>query len=85
MQSLAFIREARKLVRALDDQRVAGFTRTIRSDERFETQKKIDQLFAGLYNPTLPSAFHLRNAALDCGYTVDRRVLNRLSQFEYLS
>lgn len=72
------------MIRALDDQRVAGFTRNIRSDERFETQKRIDQLFAGLYNPTLPSAYYLRNAAIQGGYTVDRRVLNRLAQHEYL-
>jgi len=48
-------------------------------------QKELNQLFGGLGNPTLPSAYRLRDLALEEGYAVDPRVLQRLSQFEYLS
>ena len=47
-------------------------------------QKRVNSLFSGLQNPTLPSAFRLRDAAYDAGLQVDGRVLQRLSQFEHM-
>jgi hypothetical protein len=51
-------------------------------EQREEVQKDINQLFAGLNNPTLPSAFKLRDAALRNGFQVNPKVLNDLSRFE---
>lgn len=52
--------------------------------DRDAVQKEINQLFGSLQNPTLPSAYRLRDLALSKGYAVDAKVQNRLSQFENL-
>ena len=49
------------------------------------TQKEITTLFKGLQNPTLPSAYRLRDVCLRNGYTVGHEVQIRLSSFEHIS
>lgn len=83
MNSVNFIREAAQLIKEIrDHQVVADFQEY---DERMRNaqslQKRINSAYSGLQNPTLPSAFRLRDVARDAGYQVDSRVLQRLSQF----
>lgn len=85
MESRAFIRSAQVLM----DKIVQGTEGNLQAYELQalgeELQKEVNQLFAGLSNPTLPSAYRLRDTALAAGLSVDGRVLQRLSQFEFLS
>lgn len=76
MQSMAFIKAAGELINKIE-QSPGGSDDTV--------QREISQLFSGLQNPTLPSAFRLRDTAQANGYTVDGRVLQRLAQFDNLS
>lgn len=51
-------------------------------NQRETVQKEVNQLFSGLQNPTLPSAFRLRDTAMRNGFHVSPMALNRLAQFE---
>ena len=45
-------------------------------------QKDVDRLFNGMLNPTLPSAYKLRDAALASGLRVDQQVQKRIRDAE---
>lgn len=75
MESRAFIKAAADLITKIE---AAG------DDQRDAVQKDVNVLFGGLTNPTLPSAYRLRDAAVAAGYTVKPEVLHRLAQFENL-
>lgn len=45
-------------------------------------QKRVGNLFSGLLNPTLPSAYKLRDCALQHNFYVDPRVLQRIASLE---
>lgn len=85
MESRAFITRAAALITKIED----GVNANLQPQELQamgdELQVEVDQLFAGLTNPTLPSAYRLRDAALDAGLTVDPRVQQRLAQFEFIT
>lgn len=53
-------------------------------DDAQAVQKELSQMFSGLQNPTLPSAYRLRDAALANGYAVHPQMLQKLAQFEDL-
>lgn len=83
MNSVTFIREAGQLIKEVRDfQVVADFQDY---EERMRNaaslQKRVTNLFSGLQNPSLPSAFRLRDAAINAGMQVDSRVIQRLAQF----
>ncbi len=81
MESRAFIRAATSLIG-----RIANMpARQATYEEEQAMQKEITQAFIGLQNPTLPSAYRLRDAALKGGYNVSHQVQQRLAQFEYLN
>jgi len=85
MESRTFIKQAAILIEKIES---AATTITTRDDSqavRDGLQKEISSLFTGLYNPTLPSAYRLRDVALRNGYSVAQPVLQRLAQLEYLS
>lgn len=85
MNSQAFIKYAAQAIRDINDQRtLESIGSGIGGDQRQRIQKEVNQLFAGLQNPTLPSAYRLRDAAHAAGYQVDSRVLQRLAQHEEL-
>lgn len=42
-------------------------------------------MFIGLQNPTLPSAYRLRDAAIAAGYTVPEKVKQTLAFFDNLA
>jgi hypothetical protein len=83
MESRQFIKAAVVLTQRIKDHdlmsSVAG------KEDREEgnaIQKEVNAAFQGLQNPTLPSAYKLRDVAVDHGFNVDPRVLNRLAQGE---
>ena len=82
MESRAFIRYAAGLIEVIEETHDTIGTAVELREQREEVQRDINQLFAGLYNPTLPSAFKLRDAALRNGFQVNPKVLNDLSRFE---
>ncbi len=82
MESRAFIRHANVLKVKIKDLAVNfGRPEEIKST-RDSLQKELNQLFAGLQNPTLPSAGKLCSAALAAGFTVKPEMQHRLQQAE---
>ena len=81
MESRSFIIAAKLLINKIETvQHTLG--NSYESQEiRKEIATELNALFAALYNPTLPSAFALRDIALQNGFHVDQRVLNNLSKY----
>lgn len=79
MESRTFIRQAAPLIKRLE------YTPANGDETSQNIQREINQLFQGLQNPTLPSAYRLRDAALGAGYSVNPQILQRLSQFEFIA
>jgi hypothetical protein len=82
MESRAFIREARVLIEDITAPNPFGATLEEEVARNKDLQKRITNLFQGLQNPTLPSAFNLRDAALAHNFSVNPQVLHRLQQFD---
>lgn len=81
MESREFIKMAAALIERVTNTPAHQATR----EEEQALQKKVNQAFMDLQNPTLPSAYRLRDAALKNGYTVSSQVRHRLAQFENLN
>jgi hypothetical protein len=83
MESRTFIRQAADLQRRIKDLALAESVNIATSDDnRAAVQKDLHQTFTGLQNPTLPSAYKLRDAALQAGYSIDPKILYRIQQAE---
>jgi hypothetical protein len=83
MESRVFIKAADQMIeRIADFQGNFGTSDELRA-KREVIQRDLTALFAGLYNPTLPTAFRLRDVAQRAGFSIDTRVLNNLSRFDY--
>ena len=82
MESRAFISAAKTLITKIEDNRNTIGTAEELREQREAVQKEVSQLFVGLQNPTLPSAFKLRDVALRNGFSVSPLTLNRLAQFD---
>ena len=83
MDSRVFIKNAQALIKEIKDNQLAASTLgSTYADQKPRLQKEVSQLFAGLQNPSLPSAYQLRDAAQSAGYVVDPRVLYRIGQFD---
>ncbi len=83
MESRTFIRQAAELQRRIKDLALAENLNVDTSqDSRQQIQKDLSQTFTGLQNPTLPSAYKLRDAAMQAGYTIDPKILHRIQQAE---
>jgi len=85
MESRAFIKAAAALIEKIEVARDTLSTGDEQRATRDNLQKEANQLFGGLQNPTLPSAYRLRDVALRNGYAVDPKVQHRLAQFENLT
>ncbi len=80
MESRSFIKSAAALI-----EKIAHNPANEVSDEAAVTiQRELNLMFGGLQNPTLPSAYRLRDAAIKAGYTVAPQHLQRLAQAEHL-
>lgn len=82
MQSTMFIKQAKELATKI----TTGIS-SLASHEEAETwgngvQKELNSLFSGLANPTLPSAFRLRDVALENGFTISPATREKLAAFE---
>jgi len=83
MESRTFIRQAAELQRRIKDLALAENLNVETSqDSRQAIQKDLAQTFTGLQNPTLPSAYKLRDAAMQAGYSIDPKILHRIQQAE---
>ena len=84
MESRTFIKEAKALIEEI---RLSDVTSRSHEEEMAHSQslqKRVTALFVGLQNPTLPTAYNLRDTAMEYGFTVSGQVLDRLRQFEYI-
>ena len=72
MQSLNFIRQAKQLISDIQNQ----------TAEQPELQREMDRLFAGLTNPTLPSASRLVQVAQSAGLNVADSVKSKIAAAE---
>ena len=84
MESTAFIREAATLIDDIKSFQVAYLSPEEEMAEGTALQKRVNQSFAGLFNPTLPSAYQLRDVALGAGFFVEPKRQHWLAQFENL-
>lgn len=85
MESRIFIKHANEMIAKIERQSAAIGTADDIRQAREQLQKEVSQLFAGLQNPTLPTAYRLRDAANRAGIVVDPRVLHRLAQFDNIT
>lgn len=82
MQSTMFIKQAKEL-----STRITTGISPLASNEEAQAwgngvQKELNGLFSGLSNPTLPSAFRLRDVALSNGFTISPATREKLAAFE---
>lgn len=82
MESTVFIREAKVLIEEIETFAAATLSHEEEVYQGNNIQKMVQQAFAGLQNPTLPSAYRLRDAAHNAGFYIDPKVLHRLAGFE---
>lgn len=73
MESRLFIKNAATLITRIQSATDA---------DRESVQKDITNLFAGLQNYSLSSAYRLRDAAKAAGFIVDTRVQQRIAEFD---
>lgn len=82
MESRAFIVEAQALIEDIKTFQAAYLSPEDEMMQGNALQKRVNQSFAGLQNPTLPSAYKLRDVAAGAGFGIDPKRLHWLSQFE---
>lgn len=84
MNSQFFIKEARQLIRDIDDHQVKSVVAAPEDQQISQAalQKRASSLLAGMVNPTLPSAFNLVDKLLALGWHVDSKVLHLLGAGE---
>ena len=79
MDSRLFLKQAEQLstklhLTEMDDQE--------EQSKRGEIQRDLNVLFSNLQNPSLSCASRLAEKAMMCGYTIDSRVLHRITEIE---
>lgn len=84
MESRAFIKAAGVLIERIQRAQQTIGTPGELQGTRENIQGELNQLFRGLQNPTLPSAYRLRDTALRAGFYVDQKVLQNLAALEYV-
>lgn len=86
MESRAFIKAATSLIAKIGEVRtMEGIVSPAETrSQRENVQKEISSLFSGLQNPTLPSAYKLRDAAQEEGYALNPKIMQQLAHFENL-
>ncbi len=84
MESRKFIAEAQVLLAEVQAFSAAKLTPEEEQFQGKDLQKRLHQIFNGLHNPTLPSAYKLRDAATQAGFTLDSRLLHALHAHEFL-
>lgn len=82
MESRGFIKEATVLIEDIKTFQVSFLSSDDEMVQGTALQKRIANAFGGLQNPTLPSAYKLRDAALGAGFFVEPKRQHWLAQFE---
>ena len=82
MDSRIFIKEAAVLIEDIKTFKAAYLSPEEEQVQGNALQKRTNNLFLSLQNPTLPSAYKLRDACNDVGLFIDPRVLHRIASFE---
>jgi len=82
MESTVFIREAKVLIDEIKTFQLAYLEPEEEIRKGQDLQRRINQMFSGLQNPTLPSAYKLRDAAMSAGFQINQIKLSWLAQFE---
>lgn len=82
MESRAFIKAAAVLIEKIEAAGNTIGTNTERDATRDALQKEVSSLMTANLNPTLPSAFRLRDVAKRAGYSIAPPVMQRLAAFE---
>ena len=84
MNSQFFIKEARQLIRDIDDHQIKSVVAAPEDQQADQQalQKRANVLLVNLVNPTLPSAFNLVDKLLELGWPVDQKVLQKLGAGE---
>jgi len=85
MDSRVFIAEAAVLIKDIEEFAAANLPAEEEQFQGRELQKRITRAFNSLQNPTLPSAYKLRDAAQAVGFaTASPTQLRTLAMFENL-
>lgn len=84
MDSRIFISEAATLISDIKAFQVSYLSLEEEMSEGTALQKRVNQAFLGLQNPTLPSAYKLRDVALGAGFFVEPKRQHWLASFENL-
>ena len=84
MESRAWLVEAATLADDIKSFQVAYLSPEDEMVQGTALQKRVNQSFAGLQNPTLPSAYKLRDVALGAGFFVEPKRQHWLASFENL-
>lgn len=82
MDSRLFIKDTAILIDDIKAFKVAYLSPEDEQVQGSTLQKRMNALYQGLMNPTLPSAYKLRDAALDIGLFIDPIIQRRLASFE---
>ena len=82
MESTVFIKEAKSLIEEIKMFRIISMSYEDEQEKGGALQRRINNAIAGLQNPTLPSAYKLRDAALEGGFYVDPKRQQWLESFE---
>ena len=84
MESRAWLVEAGTLVEDIKSFQAAYLSPEEEMAQGTALQKRLNQSFAGLANPTLPTAYKLRDVALGAGFFVEPKRQHWLASFEVL-
>ncbi len=84
MDSRVFIKEAAVLMEDVKSFQASFLTPEDEMAQGTALQKRIASAFTSLQNPTLPSAYKLRDIALGAGFFIEPKRLHLLASFEYL-
>ena len=84
MDSRVFIRDAAVLISDIKAFQASYLSPEDEMAQGTVLQKRITGLFGSLQNPTLPSAYKLRDAALGAGFSIETKKLHLLASFETL-
>ena len=82
MDSRVFISEAKVLIDDIKAFQVAYLSPEDEMAQGTALQKRVNQAFLGLQNPTLPSAYKLRDVAMGAGFFVEPKRQHWLASFE---
>lgn len=80
MESRIFIENAKSMMT-----KIRNVTFLTSDKDKATLQQEINDLFSELQNPSLISAFNLKEAATNAGFTVNKHIVRAIDQFSKTS